>query len=576
MLTELRITDFAIIDQLELRFKPGLITFTGETGAGKSIIMDALETLLGSRADSTFIRSGAEGAIIEATFRIPSASRDTIHALLESEALLDNPDYLVLGREIRRDSRNVVRINGRTANVGLLRAIGQHLVDIHGQSEHLSLLHVEQHIKLLDRYADFEDTFSGYASSYQDLSKVRGELKALRQNEQQAAQRADLLSYQINEIDSASLKPGEEKELVEERDQLANAEKLSTLGQEALQLLDENTPESASITDQFGQVVEALHDLSHLDVTQAQLQERVTTTSDELAEITRELRLYLENIEFNPKRLDQVEERLELIGTLKRKYGATIEEILAFGTKAQQELDAITHANERIAELESEDEKLLSEVGKHAQALSAKRHTAAKVLQSSLEAELEDLRMSGARFEVDFQYELDPNGLLLPGGERVAFGPDGYERVEFLIETNPGEGFKPLVRIASGGETSRLMLALKHVLARADQIPTLIFDEIDQGIGGRVGAIVGYKLWNLAQAHQVLCITHLPQLAAFGHQHFRVEKHVEEGRTITQAQTVEGKTRLYELAQMLGEVNESTINSAQDIMRLAQQRTSIS
>ncbi len=573
MLTELYIENFAIIDQLQLRFQTGLIIFTGETGAGKSIIMDALNTLLGSRADSTFIRSGAEGALIEATFKIPDISRTAIHATLDREALLDHPDFVTLGREIRRDSRNVVRINGRMSNVGVLREIGEQLVDIHGQSEHLSLLRVREHLRLLDRYTEMQNTLTEYKTTYRQITKIRQELKELHQNERQAAQRADMLGYQINEINAAKLKVSEEAELIEERNRLANAEKLSAHGQKALLLLDESSPDDPSISDRFGEVLQALASLAQSDASQAPLHEQANATFEELSDISHTLRSYLENIEFNPRRLDQVEERLNVLNTLKRKYGDSIVEILAFGEKAQQELDAITHASERITELETDETAQLIELGKRGAALSEKRHAAADLLQNSIESELIDLRMSGARFAVDFQVDPDSNGIPMPNGERVAFTADGWERVEFIIETNPGEGFKPLARVASGGETSRLMLAMKNVLARADHIPTLIFDEIDQGIGGRVGTVVGEKLSKLAQAHQVLCITHLPQLAAFGDQHFRVQKNIEEGRTTTQVDVIEGETRLRELAQMLGEVSESTIRSAQEILQIAQQKS---
>jgi DNA repair protein RecN (Recombination protein N) len=573
MLTELHIENFAIIDKLQLQFKPGLITFTGETGAGKSIIMDALNTLLGSRADSTFIRSGVEIALVEATFQIPSVAREAVHEILEREAMLDNPDYVTLGREIRRDSRNVVRINGRMANVGILKEIGEHLVDIHGQSEHLSLLRVREHLKLLDRYADIDEIFNAYKTDYRHLASVRSELQALRDNAREAAQRADLLSYQVNEIEAASLIPGEEKELEDERNRLANAEKLSTLSQRALLALDESSPGEASITDRFGQVVEAISALAQLDESQTTIKEQATTAFEELSEISHALRLYLENVEFNPQRLDETEERLELISTLKRKYGDTIEDVISFGVKAQSELDSITHASERIEELELEENNLLVELGQKAQELSDARHKAAEIMQDGIETQLADLNMSGARFQVDFQHEPDPLGIILPSGERVAFDADGCEQVEFLIETNPGEGFKPLVRIASGGETARLMLAMKNVLAQADHIPTLVFDEIDQGIGGRVGTIVGHKLWMLSRNHQVFCITHLPQLAAFGHQHFRVQKSIDEGRTTTHAEAIDGEARLHELAQMLGDVSESTLQSANEILRIAYQKT---
>jgi DNA repair protein RecN (Recombination protein N) len=573
MLTELHIKNFAIIDQLQLEFETGLIAFTGETGAGKSIILDALDTLLGSRAESTFIRKGEEGAMIEATFRIPEKLQERLHGILEREALLDDPRYVTLSREIRRDSRNVARVNGRITSVKLLSEIGEQLVDIHGQSEHLSLLRVQKHLYLLDQYANAQEALQAYRSTYRELLNVRKELKNLRNEQKQAKERIDLLEYQIDEIDKANLEPGEEEGLKQERDRLANAEKIATLGQEALILLDENTPTNPTITDQLGQVIEVLNKLAKLDASQEKTREETLGAFTTLTEVSHDLRLYIETIEFNPKRLDQVEERLELISHLKRKYGDSIADILATGEKAKQTLENINLTSERIDELEAEEEKLLTRLGQHAETLSEQRHQAAEKLQGALETELDDLRMPEARFRVQFEHEKDPQGMPLSNGERVAFDETGHEHIEFFIETNPGEGFKPLVKIASGGETSRLMLALKNVLARADNIPTLIFDEIDQGIGGRVGAIVGHKLWLLAKDHQVLCITHLPQLAAFGHQHFQVQKEIEEGRTLTHANLIEGEERLQELAQMLGEVNTSTLQSAQEILRIAKEQT---
>jgi DNA repair protein RecN (Recombination protein N) len=573
MLTELRIENFAIIDQLEIQFQPGLAVFTGETGAGKSIIIDALETIMGNRADSTFIRSGSDRANVEATFHITEKIKAPIHALLEGEELLDDPDYVTLGRELRRTGRNIARINGRSVNVSLLHEIGEYLVDIHGQSQHLSLLRVRQHLGLLDRYADTSALLTPYQETYKQLQELRRELESLRQNERDAARRADLLSYQIDEIDSAHLKKGEDDDVQEERNRLANAEGLASLSQEALQLLDEGNPESPAITDLLGEVVEALNNLARIDTTQTQTSSQAASLFEDVTELSRNLRDYLEGIEFNPKRLTQVEERIDLIQNLKRKYGDTIEAVLTFAERARGELDAITNAEERILALEVEQDELLEKLAKQGLALFEKRQKVADQLAKSIETELDDLRMAGARFQVDFERRPDPQGVALPDGERVAFDANGLERVEFLIETNPGEGFKPLVKIASGGETARLMLALKNVLARADHVPTLIFDEIDQGIGGRVGTVVGKKLWQLTSQHQVLCITHLPQLAAFGQQHFQVQKHIEGGRTKTNVVQIAGEDRLNELAQMLGEVSMGTLKSAQEILHLAGEMT---
>lgn len=573
MLSELRIENFAIIDILNLEFKPGLITFTGETGAGKSIIIDAVEVLIGGRAEATMLRTGTSRATLEATFRIDAKVRPEVHAVLKREELMDDPDFVVLGREIRAEGPNVARINGRTVNVSLLRELGEYLIDVHGQSEHLSLLRVPEHINLLDRYALVDGSKAAYTETYRQLHAVDREINELRKMENEAARRADLLEYQINEIKASRLNPAEEEELREERNRLANAEALASLAQQALIALDDGTPESPAATDLFGEVVDALEDLARIDPTQSERSEQAQTFFTGLSELARELRAYLEEVEFNPKRLNFVEDRLNLIHTLKRKYGDSIPAILAYQENAEAELDSITHAEERLESLQTQREALLVELGNRGQALSEKRRAAAQRLTSEMERELADLRMPEAQFQIDFQQQEDANGAPVEGDRRVAYDVTGLERVEFLIAPNPGEGLKPLVKIASGGETSRLMLALKNVLARADHVPALIFDEIDQGIGGRVGAIVGQKLWRLARLHQVMCITHLPQLAAFAEQHYQVRKQIQEGRTITLVEELNGDARLREIATMMGELSEGTLHSAEEMLDTVAQLT---
>ena len=570
MILELRIENFAIIDHLELSFVPGLIIFTGETGAGKSIIIDAVETLLGGRTDITMIRAGANMANVEASFSIPEPVRALVSAILERQELLDDPQWITLGRQIRSNGRSAARVNGRSVSSALLKEIGQFLVDVHGQSEHLSLLRVSQHLSLLDSFADIHHTLEAYQAFYKELLLLRHELAELRLAESEAERRIDILNYQINEIESTRLLSNEEEGLRGERNRLANAEGLASLAQEALLVLDEGDPSSPAVTDLLGQAGHALSGLARLDPSQSVLDEQAQELLETLTELVRTLRDYLENIEFNPKRLDQVEERLNLISTLKRKYGkpgvATIQDVLAFAQEAHRQLESITHASERIVELEAEQEKLLQELGKTGEELSRQRHRAAEVLETALETELDSLNMSGAKFKVEFLRRHDPEGVLLEDGRRVAFDANGLDHVEFLVAPNPGEGLKPLVKIASGGETSRLRLAIKNVIARADQVPTLIFDEIDQGIGGRVGSVVGRKLRELARQHQVLCVTHLPQLAAFGEQHLHVQKMIEEGRTSTHVESLAGEKRMLELAQMMGEVSEGTRRSAEELL----------
>lgn len=568
MLKELHIEDFAIIHDLTLQFDERLVIFTGETGAGKSIILDALEAVLGGRVDTTSIRTGEDKAFIEASFTLDKGVAQKVNAILEAEDLLDEPGYVTLAREIRLEGRNVARINGRSVSAGLQREVGSLLVDIHGQSEHLSLLKVRSHLDLLDQYAGTGPELADYQHSYVELRRLQKELEELRQLEQDAARRSDMLTYQINEIEAARLQIGEEGELRQERTRLSNAENLSSLSQQALILLDEGTPETASITDLLGEVVSALADLAHIDESANSLYERTESGLSALSDLSHDLRQYTEGIEFNPHRLDQIEERIDLINRLKRKFGGSIEAVLEFLQHSRIELDNIANSEERINELGSLISQLTQVLVKKAIFLSEKRKQASLKLAAEVETQLDDLSMSSARFAVDMRLRQMTDGLPMPDGSHAAYDASGIDQVEFLVEPNPGEGLKPLVKIASGGETSRLMLALKNVLASADAVSVLVFDEIDQGIGGRVGMTVGEKLWQLAHQHQVMCVTHLPQLAAYGDQHFHVNKVIEDGRTRTVVDKLIGESRQKELAQMMGPVSEGTLQSAEDILLL--------
>jgi len=571
MLTELHIQNFAIIDKLDLKLGPGLIILTGETGAGKSIILDAVEMLVGGRVDATVVRTEADAALVEGVFKLTGVEKEAVNAILKREDMLDDPNYVTLTREVRREGRNVARVNGRTVGVSLLKEIGSLLVDIHGQSEHLSLLDPRAHLGLLDRFADITKPLAEYRQAYQTLSDVRRELNEIRQAQADADRRIEMLTFQAEEIEAAKLKPGEDEDLRKERDRLANAESLAQYAQQALEVLDEGSQESAAASDLVGQAARALAGLAKIDSAQSELADQAALLEDTLAEVVRSLRDYLEAIEYNPKRLDDVEERLNLIHNLTRKYGGDIPAVLKFGEGARKQLDGISNAGERITALEAEEDKLLKALSEQGQALSEKRKASAEKLGKGIEAELDDLKMAAARFGVDFQTKPDPNGIPLADKSRVAFDQNGFDRVEFLIAPNPGEGLKPLAKIASGGETSRLMLALKNVLARADEIPSLIFDEIDQGIGGRVGLVVGFKLWHLGRNHQVFCVTHLPQLAAFGDEHYQVQKLIQANRTLTRVERLDGEPQLLELSQMLGEVGEGTLRSAHELMQVARQ-----
>lgn len=580
MLIELSIRDFAIIDELNLVFGPGFSVLTGETGAGKSIIIDGLDLLLGGRADSTMVRTGAQRAQIEGVFAIPTTDSDLV-ALLQQEQLQgDDADRLVLAREVRSSGRSATRVNGHIVNLGLLRQVTSGLVDIHGQSEHLCLLRVREHINLLDRYGGLEAQRDKVSRLVRRLHDVRSELKQLLHDERELARKLDLLSYQIDEIRRAALQPGEEESLQEERTRLANAAQLSSLVDEAYTYLEGQSEEMPTIQDLVGHVVRALVGLARIDTGQVSLRQAAEQISFQLNDLSNAMREYRDQIEFNPGRLAAVEERIEAIRRLQRKYGDSIEDILDYAERAAAELDAIGHSEERIIELEQQQDRLLREIGQMGAELSEQRRVAGATMAAAVEQELADLRMSGARFGVDISWRADPNGAVVPekannlglgNGERVAFDGSGLDQVEFLISPNPGEPLKPMVKIASGGETSRLMLAIKTVLSRADQTPTLVFDEIDQGIGGRVGQTVGQKLWGLSQGRQegrqVICVTHLPQLAGFGDAHYSVTKQLVEGRTMTRVHELRVlDNRVTEIALMLGGDSPATRESAREIL----------
>jgi len=569
MLTELHIQNFAIIDKLDLRFGSGLIILTGETGAGKSIILDAVVMLIGGKADTTFVRTDSDAALVEGVFQLKGPEKEAVNEILNREELMDDPNYVVLSREIRKEGRSVARVNGRTVAVSLLKEIGALVVDIHGQAEHLSLLDPRAHLGLLDRFAEVARPLNDYRQTYHALLSLRHELGDLRKTQTDAERKTEMLTYQADEIEAARLKVGEDEELRKERDRLANAESLAQNAQEALAILDEGSPEMPAASDLVGQAAQALAALAKIDSGQNELANQAEVLLDTMSDIVHTLRDYLEEVEFNPKRLDEVEERIDLIYSLTRKYGGSIPAVIAYGQDARKQLESITGAAERIEELELEEAKLLNELAKQGGLLSENRKSSALRMAKGIEAELGDLRMSSAKFKVDFQTKNDPNGVPLENGSRIAFDHNGFDKVEFLIAPNPGEGLKPLVKIASGGETSRLMLGLKNVLARADEVPSLIFDEIDQGIGGRVGMIVGQKLWNLSRSHQVFCVTHLPQLAVFGDEHYQVQKTVQGNRTLTRVERLDGEPRLLELSQMLGEVGEGTLRSAHELLQVA-------
>jgi len=552
MLAELSIRNFAIIEELHLGLDRAFSVLTGETGAGKSIIVDAVALLLGGRAPTDAIRAGTDRTLIEGVFHLEPRLQAEATAVLGAHGLEgDDPATLILAREIRREGRSICRINGRAVTLSMLEDIGQRLIDIHGQREHLSLLRVRAHIDFLDRYAELWPQREKLEAKVAALREVRQRLADLMGDERELARRVDLLKYQVREIEAAKLAEGEEEGLRAERTRLANAERLLARTKEVYRALWASEEGRPGASDLLGEVIRALSQLASIDPSLSETLRVAEEISYRLEDLVSTVRSYRETVEHNPRRLAQVEERLSLIHALKRKYGDSIEEILAFQRRAAEELESITHGEERIEELQGQEETLLREIGSLGAAISEARRQAADRLTAAVERELADLSMEGVRFAVAFEQREDAEGAWV-NGRRLAFDRTGIDRVEFLISANVGEPLSPLARVASGGEMSRLMLALKTVLSQVDETPTLIFDEIDAGIGGRQGAVVGTKLWRLTPAHQVLCVTHLPQLAAYGDVHFRVAKTVVDQRTVTGVELLDGEGRIAELAAMLG------------------------
>ena len=575
MLQELAITDFAIIDNLVVPFDSGFCVLTGETGAGKSIIIDAVDAVLGGRISGEMVRTGARTARMEAIFTVdtPEIAEAVAHAL-DGFDLLDQDDAsLILAREINAAGRSTARVNGRAVPVSVLAAVGELLVDIHGQGEHLSLFKVAGHIDLLDRFAGTLEQRRVVAALVHRLHAIEAEEARLRSSRRDAERRLDILRFQIEEIESAHLVEGEEAALEAERVVLANADRLATLGASAQALLSEGERGDDSATDLLTQAAQILGDLARVDVSQASLVETLQSALIAIDEVAHDLAHYRASIEADPARLSSLEERAVLLQMLKRKYGAaTVADLIEFSRTSYAERDELLGAEDRLEELSAETERVRVEIGRQAATLSDARGQAAQNLARRMEEQLNDLNMQRARFEVALERRADSGGVPVPGHEaRVACDDTGVDRVEFLVSPNPGEDLKPLARIASGGEASRLMLALKTILSNADRTPTLIFDEVDTGVGGRSAQVVGEKLRDLSRAHQVLCITHLPQVAALGDEHLRVEKQIVDGRTRTVVTSLRGTERVREIAAMLGgmPVSDSTLRAAGDLLARA-------
>ncbi|HEU5318144.1 MAG TPA: DNA repair protein RecN [Chloroflexota bacterium] len=566
MLLELSVRNFALLEEVSLAFADGLNVLTGETGAGKSIIIDAIGTVLGGRASSEVVRTGADRAAIEATFRVPEAGADALRELLQQagvEARAGN-ERVTLAREVARTGRSVARINGHAVPVSTLSQVGGALVDIHGQHEHLSLLRAGAQRDLLDRNGGLTEQRAQVARLVRELRQVRADLRAMQQDEREIARRVDLLSFQIEEIQNAKVQPGEEVSLGQERTRLANAGRLAELaGAVHEALAGGGASDAAPATDLLAMAARSLGTLLKIDDSLADQERLLAEAAAQVEEVAHAVRAYQESIEFNPERLSQVEERADVLSTLRRKYGETLEDVLAFAERAGAELEGLVNREQRTAELEARATALELQIARAAGALSAARAKAGERLAAAVAEEMASLTLKG-EFRVAVEQEESSDGIPVEGA-RLRFDDTGFDTVDFRFAANPGEPARSVARTASGGELSRILLALKVVLTGADRTPTLIFDEVDAGIGGRNGHVVGQKLAAIARQHQVLCVTHLPQIAAFGDAHYFISKHVTAGRTATRVTPldVEGRTR--ELAQMLGAVSDATIQQANEM-----------
>lgn len=571
MLQELHIQDFAIIDQVALHFDNGFNIITGETGAGKSILIDAVDFALGGRADAGLIRAGAKRAYVELMFSIPPVLRSEIQALLEdNEVRLGQVEHLTLSRELRDNGRSSAKINDQTIKITPYREVGELLLNIHGQNDHLTLMKPKSHLYLLDSFGGIEDLREAVAEQYRKYRAIRQTMDSLRRSEREREQRIDMLKFQIEEIESAKLKDGEEATLREERTRLANSEKLATLTEDAYQSLYGEDEFGKSGLNALHRAVAAIGKLAQLDPQLAESENQAQLILEQTEELTDTLRLYRDRIDVSPARLDQVEERLEVIQRLKRRYGDSIKLILETAERAHQELEDIEMGEERLGQLEHDADILLRSIGELSRKLSQRRRTHGDKLAGAIEAELGQLKMEGARFQVSITQEEDEDGCYVEE-ERLAFDGTGIDQVEFLLSANPGEPLRPLAQVASGGETARIMLALKTVLSLADRTPTLIFDEVDQGIGARLGMVIGQKLWGIAEQHQVLVVTHLAQIAGFADTHFKVSKAGDGKRTTAQVNILKPSGRVQEIAEMLGGISESALQNAQELYDAAQQ-----
>ena len=563
MLKEIKISHFAIIENLRVEFRPGLNVLTGETGAGKSILMNALNLILGGRADTDFIRSGESTATVEALFE---TSDPAIFEDVQSLGIDVGEGELLIKRTVSHGGKSRCYINDSSITVATLAKIGNRLVDIHGQHDHQTLMRAETHVDLLDRYGKTLTAREEFAQEFLEYQTCLRDLKAMRALEQSRKERQELLSFQLAEIDQAGLSVEEEEEIKQERNKLRHAEKLH---QSLETTLNQLTETEGSALEQIGWAQKEFESLLDIDPSLAKQAERAQTAYCELEEMVDELRTYLRTIEFNPPRLEEIDDRLAEINGLKRKYGMDIPNILQKREQIAQELESLGSNQEKMELVQNEIARREKTLESQAIALAEKREKTAKDFKKNVEKELRDLNMAQVQFGVRFEYPSDPEGFVRFRGEQVKLLPTGIGTTEFLFSPNPGEELRPLVKIASGGELSRVMLALKSILHEQDPVPVMVFDEVDTGIGGQVAEKVGIKLEKVAQGKQVFCITHLPQIAGLASAHYLVQKTVKGNRTHSSIEELNYDQRVEEIARMSGgeKITAATLKFAREMIK---------
>ena len=554
MLQELSIKDFAIIDEIQISFQPKMTVLTGETGAGKSIIIDALGLLAGGRGSTEFIRKGEKKAVIQGLFTLPREANT--YNILEEYGIDSEDGQIILQRDLYRGGRNICRINGMMVNLATLRKVGETLIDIHGQNEHQELMKPENHIDLLDEYdKKTSELRNQYQVVYQNYRKLKLSMEKKEADEKAWAQRLDMLNFQVKEIGEAGLKINEEDELVEEKNKLDNFQAIHDALELSYQIL---SGEKIDVVGNLGNAMNELSDISDLSENLQEINTKISDAFYSLEDIARDISDELDSMEWNGERLNEIEERLELIHQLKRKYGDTIEDILHYHIRIVKELREMENAEQNSEKQERQLSEALEKVKELAIRLSKQRKKSAKKLEKMIHEQLSALYMDKAVFEVKF---LNNSKLY----------SKGIDKVEFYIQTNPGEEMGPLAKIASGGELSRIMLALKTIFSQKMGVTSIIFDEVDTGVSGRVAQAIAEKISQISNNSQVLCITHLPQVAAIADNHYYISKSVNDGRTETSLEELDEKQKIREIARMLSgsEITELTLKHAEELIKMS-------